>query len=222
MSKTKISDLRREIVTLQEEGARLRSVLVTVQQHRAIEGEQIRRGIDVTRAQSETIAALRELIEMYKLRCNVKPSRGITVETDTGVDQVRTVGGRFFSDGVGESEPHPDERHMRYSVRLLSHGLNKIKVIKAIRVIVPGILLKAAKDLSEKEGAIVASGSNFTCQEVAAMLTNVGAVVEVVKSVAGQACRDGKGRSHRRSHGAQRRADPSGEGGGPSAHCPNQ
>jgi large subunit ribosomal protein L7/L12 len=63
---------------------------------------------------------------------------------------------------------------------LKSFGAKKIEVIKAIRVVIPGLGLKEAKDLVEGAPATVKEGiSKEECEAIKKALVDAGAEVEI-------------------------------------------
>ncbi|WP_081655218.1 ribosomal protein L7/L12 [Amycolatopsis orientalis] len=71
-------------------------------------------------------------------------------------------------------------RHRAFSVTLVSPGNKKIQVIKVVREIVPGLMLKEAMDLVEHSPFVIeAATSAERAEQIRAMLAAVGAGVHV-------------------------------------------
>ena len=78
------------------------------------------------------------------------------------------------------AEAAVEEEKDAFDVTLASVGANKIAVIKVVRVIVPGLGLKEAKDLVESAPAAVLQGANKDDAEKAKeKLEEAGATVEL-------------------------------------------
>lgn len=82
---------------------------------------------------------------------------------------------------VGGTGPAPEaEVKTEFDVVLKSFGAKKIEVIKAIRVVIPGLGLKEAKDLVEGAPATVKEGiSKDEAEAIKKALVEAGAEVEL-------------------------------------------
>ena len=76
MSKTKISDLRREIAFLKNMIAEAQESIHTEMTKASSDRAHALHMEKLVGAKDETIAALRELVELYKLRCSVRTQSG--------------------------------------------------------------------------------------------------------------------------------------------------
>lgn len=85
------------------------------------------------------------------------------------------------SDG-GDAETETAEA---FSVTLVSPGNKKIQVIKVVREIVPGLMLKEAKDLVEHSPSVIESATSAErAEQIRAMLAAAGAGVRVAPTAA--------------------------------------
>jgi len=80
---------------------------------------------------------------------------------------------------AGAGAPAVEEK-TEFSVVLIDAGANKINVIKEIRVVVPGLGLKEAKDLVEGAPKAVKEGANKEeAAKIKAALEKAGAKIEI-------------------------------------------
>jgi large subunit ribosomal protein L7/L12 len=71
------------------------------------------------------------------------------------------------------------EEKTEFTVKLTAIGEKKIDVIKAVRVVVPGLGLKEAKDLVEGLGVVKENASKDEAASIKKALEDAGAKVEV-------------------------------------------
>ncbi|NLG25630.1 MAG: 50S ribosomal protein L7/L12 [Clostridiales bacterium] len=78
------------------------------------------------------------------------------------------------------AEAAPVEEKTEFDVVLKDAGAEKIKVIKVVREVIPGLGLKEAKDLVEAAPkAIKEAATKEEAEKIKAKLAEVGAVVEI-------------------------------------------
>ncbi len=111
-----------------------------------------------------SVMAMADLVKKLEAKWDVKAAAG---------------GGVMMAAGPASAAPVVEEQ-TEFNVVLKSFGAKKIEVIKAIRVVIPGLGLKEAKDLVESAPATIKEGiSKDEAAAIQKALVDAGAEVEL-------------------------------------------
>jgi large subunit ribosomal protein L7/L12 len=111
-----------------------------------------------------TVLEISELVKMMEEKFGVTAAAPVAVAA---------VG------GVAAAPAEAVEEQTEFTVKIAAVGEKKIDVIKAVRVVVPGLGLKEAKDLVEGLGVVKENASKEETASIKKALEDAGAKVEV-------------------------------------------
>ncbi len=119
----------------------------------------------------DAIAAM-SVLEVSELVKMMEEKFGVTAAAPVAVAAVA-------GPAAGGAPAEAAEEQTEFTVKIANAGEKKIDVIKAVRVVIPGLGLKEAKDLVEANGVVKENVSKDEAAKIKKALEEAGATVEV-------------------------------------------
>ncbi len=112
-----------------------------------------------------SVLEVSELVKMMEEKFGVTAAAPVAVAAVAGA-------------GAGEAAEAAEEK-TEFTIKIKAIGEKKIDVIKAVRVVVPGLGLKEAKDLVEGLGVVKENASKEETASIKKALEDAGATVDI-------------------------------------------